>query len=121
IASTRPDESGADLVLEHVTKEFATSTAVYDLSLTIPQGSFFALLGPSGCGKTTTLRMVAGLESPTAGTIWINGKDVTDTKPYNRPVNTVFQSYALFPHLSVLENVAFGLRRMKVAYAREKA
>jgi spermidine/putrescine transport system ATP-binding protein len=120
-ASTRPDESGADLVLEHVTKEFATFTAVDDLSLTIPQGSFFALLGPSGCGKTTTLRMVAGLESPTAGTIWINGKDVTDTKPYNRPVNTVFQSYALFPHLSVLENVAFGLRRKKVADAREKA
>jgi len=120
-AGAGPDESGADLVLERVTKEFAAFTAVDDLSLTVPQGSFFALLGPSGCGKTTTLRMVAGLESPTSGTIYIDGKDVTDTKPYGRPVNTVFQSYALFPHLSVLENVAFGLRRKKVAEPREKA
>jgi len=119
--ASSPEETGADLVLERVTKEFATFTAVDDLSLSVPQGSFFALLGPSGCGKTTTLRMVAGLETPTSGTIRINGKDVTDTKPYGRPVNTVFQSYALFPHLSVLENVAFGLRRKKVAGAREKA
>jgi len=120
-AGLSPDDGGADLVLQHVTKEFATFTAVDDLSLSVPQGSFFALLGPSGCGKTTTLRMVAGLEMPTSGSIHINGKDVTDTKPYGRPVNTVFQSYALFPHLSVVENVAFGLRRKRVAGAREKA
>ncbi len=107
-------ESGAggqDLRLERITKRFATFTAVDDLSLTIPSGSFFALLGPSGCGKTTTLRMVAGLEEPTEGTILIGDQDVTDTKPYKRPVNTVFQSYALFPHLDIFENVAFGLRR----------
>jgi spermidine/putrescine transport system ATP-binding protein len=108
------DESGAagqDLRLERVTKRFGTFVAVDDLSLTIPSGSFFALLGPSGCGKTTTLRMVAGLEEPTEGTILIGDRDVTDAKPYKRPVNTVFQSYALFPHLDIFENVAFGLRR----------
>ena len=86
-------------------------TAVDDIDLTIPQGSFFALLGPSGCGKTTTLRMVAGLEEPTAGRIQIGDQDITGPKPYKRPVNTVFQSYALFPHLDIFENVAFGLRR----------
>jgi spermidine/putrescine transport system ATP-binding protein len=102
---------GRDLRLEHVTKRFGTFAAVDDLSLTIPSGSFFALLGPSGCGKTTTLRMVAGLEEPTAGTIHIGDADVTYAKPYKRPVNTVFQSYALFPHLDIFENVAFGLRR----------
>ena len=107
-----PAESGGrDLRLERVTKRFGTFVAVDDLSLTIPSGSFFALLGPSGCGKTTTLRMVAGLEEPTAGTILIGDDDVTNAKPYKRPVNTVFQSYALFPHLDIFENVAFGLRR----------
>lgn len=105
--------SGADLVLEHVTKDFGGVAAVDDLSLTVPAGSFFALLGPSGCGKTTTLRMVAGLERPTAGRILIGGEDVTATRAHQRPVNTVFQSYALFPHLTVLENVAFGLRRRR--------
>jgi spermidine/putrescine transport system ATP-binding protein len=94
-----------------LTKTFGSFTAVDDLDLTIPQGSFFALLGPSGCGKTTTLRMVAGLERPTAGRVSIGEHDITLTKPYQRPVNTVFQSYALFPHLSVIENVEFGLRR----------
>ena len=102
---------GGDLVLRGVTKRFGSFTAVDDLDLTVPQGSFFALLGPSGCGKTTTLRMVAGLESPTAGTIQIGGQHIVPLKPYRRPVNTVFQSYALFPHLSIFENVAFGLRR----------
>src|SRR6188472_4052982 len=105
------ESGGRDLRLEHVTKRFGSFTAVDDLSLTIPSGSFFALLGPSGCGKTTTLRMVAGLEEPTEGTIHIGDRDVTDAKPYKRPVNTVFQSYALFPHLDIFENVAFGLRR----------
>ncbi|WFE44856.1 ABC transporter ATP-binding protein [Verrucosispora sp. WMMD1129] len=100
-----------DLTLANLTKTFGTFTAVDDLSLTVPQGSFFALLGASGCGKTTTLRMVAGLEEPTSGQVLLNDRDVSRLRPYKRPVNTVFQSYALFPHLDVFENVAFGLRR----------
>jgi spermidine/putrescine transport system ATP-binding protein len=102
-------DSGAALEITGVTKAFGDFVAVDDLSLTVPSGSFFALLGPSGCGKTTTLRMVAGLEQPTTGTIAIGGKDVTGTRAHQRPVNTVFQSYALFPHLTVGEIVAFGL------------
>jgi spermidine/putrescine transport system ATP-binding protein len=102
---------GADLRIVDVTKRFGDFVAVDDLTLTIPAGSFFALLGPSGCGKTTTLRMVAGLEEPTQGANLIGDEDVTWNKPYKRPVNTVFQSYALFPHLDIWENVAFGLRR----------
>ncbi|MGH3361178.1 MAG: ABC transporter ATP-binding protein [Nocardioides sp.] len=97
--------------MEGVTKHFGDFVAVDDLALTVSRGSFFALLGPSGCGKTTTLRMVAGLEEPTAGRVLIGEEDITDLRPYKRPVNTVFQSYALFPHLTVFENVAFGLRR----------
>jgi spermidine/putrescine transport system ATP-binding protein len=112
-SSDGESSGGRDLRLDQVTKRFATFTAVDDLSLTIPSGSFFALLGPSGCGKTTTLRMVAGLEEPTAGRVMIGEEDVTYAKPYRRPVNTVFQSYALFPHLDVFENVAFGLRRRR--------
>jgi len=104
-------DAKGDLILEDVTKSFATFTAVDDLSLTVPRGSFFALLGPSGCGKTTTLRMVAGLEQPTAGRIKIGSTDLTGSRPYERPVNTVFQSYALFPHLTVRDNVAFGPKR----------
>jgi spermidine/putrescine transport system ATP-binding protein len=100
-----------DLVLENVTKRFGGMTAVDDLSVTVPQGSFFALLGASGCGKTTTLRMVAGLEELTDGTIRLGDKDITGLRPYRRPVNTVFQSYALFPHLNIEDNVAFGLRQ----------
>ncbi|PRI10697.1 ABC transporter ATP-binding protein [Leucobacter massiliensis] len=107
-------EAGADLELAGVQKRYPGFTAVEELDLRIPAGSFFALLGPSGCGKTTTLRMVAGLEDPTAGRILIGGTDVTSRKPHKRPVNTVFQSYALFPHMSVLENVAFGLRRRRI-------
>jgi spermidine/putrescine transport system ATP-binding protein len=103
------------LRLERVTKSFGSFTAVNKLDLDIPRGSFFALLGPSGCGKTTTLRMVAGLETPTSGTITLAGSDITYAKPYRRPVNTVFQSYALFPHLDIFENVAFGLRRRKAS------
>jgi spermidine/putrescine transport system ATP-binding protein len=100
-----------DLHLVRLTKRYGDHAAVDDLSLTIPAGSFFALLGPSGCGKTTTLRMVAGLEVPTEGMIRIGEQDITALRPYKRPVNTVFQSYALFPHMDIFENVAFGLRR----------
>ena len=104
-----------DLHLVNITKSFGSFTAVDDLTLTIPAGKFFALLGPSGCGKTTTLRMVAGLEQPTLGQIRLGEKDITTLRPYNRNINTVFQSYALFPHLDIYENIAFGLRRKKVS------
>ncbi|CAB4611801.1 unannotated protein [freshwater metagenome] len=103
-----------DLRLVNLTKQFGGTKAVDDLSITIPAGSFFALLGASGCGKTTTLRMVAGLEDPTHGQIFIGDQDVTELRAFQRPVNTVFQSYALFPHLDIFENVAFGLRRRGV-------
>jgi spermidine/putrescine transport system ATP-binding protein len=103
-----------DLQLQNLTKRFGDFLAVDDLTLTIPAGSFFALLGASGCGKTTTLRMVAGLDDPTQGEIRIGNADITHLKAYQRPVNTVFQSYALFPHLDIFENVAFGLRRRGV-------
>jgi spermidine/putrescine transport system ATP-binding protein len=103
-----------DVRLEGVTKRFDDVVAVDDVSLEIQRGSFFALLGPSGCGKTTTLRMIGGFEEPTAGTIHLGDREVTGLPPYKRDVNTVFQSYALFPHLNVLENVAFGLRRKGV-------
>src|SRR3990170_2938564 len=101
----------ADLRLAPLTKQFGAFRAVDALDLTIPAGSFFALLGPSGCGKTTTLRMIAGLEVPTEGSVRLGDDDVPWAKPYRRPVNTVFQNYALFPHLTIYENVAFGLRR----------
>lgn len=106
--------------LDHVTKRFGDFTAVDDISLEVGENRFFALLGPSGCGKTTTLRMIGGFEEPTEGTIYLHGEDVTGSKPYKRPVNTVFQSYALFPHLTVWENVAFGLRRRRVDDAEVK-
>jgi spermidine/putrescine transport system ATP-binding protein len=108
------DTPDSDIRLESVTKRFAETLAVDDLSLEIPRGSFFAMLGPSGCGKTTTLRMIGGFEDPTAGRVFLGGIDVTDHPPFRRDVNTVFQSYALFPHLSVERNVAFGLERKKV-------
>ena len=113
--------AGADLELIDVRKDFPGFTALDDMDLHIPAGQFFALLGPSGCGKTTTLRIVAGLETPTQGRVLIGGKDITDTKPHDRPVNTVFQSYALFPHMTILENVAFGLRQRKVEDPLAKA
>jgi spermidine/putrescine transport system ATP-binding protein len=104
-------ESVPDVRLERVTKQFDDVTAVDDVSLEIERGSFYALLGPSGCGKTTTLRMIGGFEEPTAGAIYLGEREVSGMPPYRRDVNTVFQSYALFPHLSIFENVAFGLRR----------
>jgi spermidine/putrescine transport system ATP-binding protein len=112
---SQASEGSRSLHLSQVTEEFGAFTAVNSLDLDVPHGSFFALLGPSGCGKTTTLRMVAGLETPTSGSIRIGDTDITYAKPYQRPVNTVFQSYALFPHLDIHENVAFGLRRRKSA------
>ena len=112
---------GADLELVGIRKEFPGFVASEDLDLKIPAGEFFALLGPSGCGKTTTLRLVAGLDSPTKGKILIGNQDVSSMKPHERPVNTVFQNYALFPHMSVLENVAFGLRQRKVSDPLPKA
>jgi spermidine/putrescine transport system ATP-binding protein len=114
-------ERGADLELTGIQKRFPGFTAIEHLDLTIPAGSFFALLGPSGCGKTTTLRLVAGLEQPTQGRILIGGRDVTDTKAHERPVNTVFQSYALFPHMTIIENVAFGLKRRRIGDATSRA
>ena len=110
----RRDGGVVDVRLERVTKQFADVTAVDDLTLDIYSGEFISLLGPSGCGKTTTLRIIGGFEEPTAGTIFLGGSDVTTRPPYRRDVNTVFQSYALFPHLDVYENVAFGLRRRKL-------
>jgi spermidine/putrescine transport system ATP-binding protein len=103
-----------DVRLDRVSKLFGDVAAVDHLSLDVQEGEFFSLLGPSGCGKTTTLRMIGGFEDPTYGTIYLGELDVTDLPPYRRDVNTVFQSYALFPHLDVFENVAFGLRRKKV-------
>ena len=100
--------------LRSVTKRFDELVAVDDLSLDLGRGEFFTLLGPSGCGKTTTLRMIAGFERPTEGEIRIEGEDVAQLPPHKRPTNTVFQSYALFPHLSVEANVGFGLKRKKV-------
>jgi spermidine/putrescine transport system ATP-binding protein len=115
-----PITAGGDLRLTRITKSYGDFKAVDDLTLTIPKGSFFALLGPSGCGKTTTLRMLAGLEEPTAGSIHLGETDITTTRPYQRPINTVFQNYALFPHLTIFENIAFGLRRRGVKDVKEQ-
>ena len=110
-----PPETVPDTVLglRRLFKDFATQRAVADVSLEIPRGAFFSLLGPSGCGKTTILRMIAGFETPTAGEIWLNGERIDSLAPYQRNVNTVFQSYALFPHLTVQGNVEFGLVHKK--------
>jgi spermidine/putrescine transport system ATP-binding protein len=110
----QPADAGPSVELEGVTKRFGDFTAVRGLDLAFARGEFFTLLGPSGCGKTTTLRMVAGFERPSEGRVLIDGVDVADLPPFRRPTNTVFQSYALFPHLSVEDNVAFGLRRKRV-------
>ncbi len=111
---TRADENSSGVELNNVGKRFGDLVAVDDLSLELARGEFFTLLGPSGCGKTTTLRMLAGFEQPDAGEIRIEGENVAGLPPHRRPTNTVFQSYALFPHLSVEANVAFGLRRKRV-------
>ncbi|MGW1247016.1 ABC transporter ATP-binding protein [Streptomyces sp. NPDC002535] len=111
---------GGDVRLTGISKSYGSFTAVHPLDLTVPQGSFFALLGASGCGKTTTLRMIAGLEDPSTGTVFLGDKDVTDLPPYKRPVNTVFQSYALFPHMDITENIAFGLRRRGIKSVKKQ-
>ncbi|MGB8398470.1 ABC transporter ATP-binding protein, partial [Bradyrhizobium sp.] len=105
------------LRIEGVSKKFGTFRAVDALSLDIRAGEFFALLGPSGCGKTTLLRMLAGFETPDEGRILLAGKDIARVLPHQRPVNMMFQNYALFPHLSVRDNIAFGLERARVARA----
>jgi spermidine/putrescine transport system ATP-binding protein len=104
----------AGVALEGLSKRFGDVEAVRRLDLEVREGEFFSLLGPSGCGKTTTLRLIAGFEQPTSGRIVLGGQDVTDTPPHKRPVNTVFQNYALFPHLNVRDNVGFGLRFKEV-------
>lgn len=115
--TTRPPETvtaGGRISIHGLRKSFGENHAVADLDLEIEPGEFISLLGPSGCGKTTLLRMIAGFEEPTAGQILLDGQDMSDLPAYRRPVNTVFQSYALFPHMSVAENVAYGLKRAKV-------
>lgn len=114
------DRSEEVVRLEHVSKRFGDFVAVHDADFAVARGEFFALLGPSGCGKTTTLRMIAGFETPTSGAIRLEGVDVSRVPPYRRNVNTVFQQYALFPHMSVWDNVAFGPRSRKVATAETK-
>ena len=111
------------LELRDLVKHYPGHQAVDGVSLAIPQGGFYSLLGPSGCGKTTTLRMVAGFETPTSGDVLLDGEVVNHRRPYERNVTTVFQSYALFPHLTVRGNVEFGLRRRgakDMAQARER-
>ncbi|WP_342361061.1 ABC transporter ATP-binding protein [Terrarubrum flagellatum] len=105
----------AYLSLQHLGKRYSDFTAVHDLTLNVPRGELVALLGPSGCGKTTTLRMIAGLASATSGRVIVNGKDITAAPPYQRDMGVVFQSYALFPHMTVAKNVAFGLQMRNVA------
>ena len=107
---TAGSSNDAVIVLDHVSKRFGATTAVDDVDLAIGRGEFFSLLGPSGCGKTTTLRMIAGFETPTEGRILLEGVDVSTVPPYKRNVNMVFQNYALFPHMTVSENIAFGPR-----------
>ncbi|HYJ61305.1 MAG TPA: ABC transporter ATP-binding protein [Actinomycetota bacterium] len=107
--------AGGDVQLVDLVKRFGDFTAVSGINLEMPSGEFFSLLGPSGCGKTTTLRMIAGFERPTGGQILLDGEDMAQTPPHKRDVNTVFQNYALFPHLTVQQNVGFGLKYQKVA------
>ena len=118
--TARPDERGS-VVLDRMTKRYGDQAAVDDLSLTIQPGEFISLLGPSGCGKTTTLRMIAGFEHPDAGDIRISGSSVLGLPPYRRNVNTVFQAYALFPHMTVAENVAYGLQQKRAPRSRRSA
>src|SRR5712672_3866191 len=117
-----PGSNGAyDVELRAVTKRFGSLTAVDAINLKVRKGEFLSLLGPSGCGKTTSLRMIAGFEQPDEGEILIGGRDAVGVPPYKREVNTVFQQYALFPHMSVLDNVAYGLKQRRVGKAERYA
>jgi spermidine/putrescine transport system ATP-binding protein len=113
-------EKQVEVGLYDVTKRFGETTAVDDVTIEVARGEFFSLLGPSGCGKTTSLRMIAGFEEPTEGRVVLTGHDIVGVPPFKRNVNTVFQSYALFPHLTVADNVAFGLRRKKIGKSEVK-
>ncbi|MEI7593110.1 MAG: ABC transporter ATP-binding protein [Actinomycetes bacterium] len=118
VSSLEPAPSARAVIeIDHVTKRFEDHVAVDDANFSIAEGEFFSMLGPSGCGKTTTLRMIAGFETPTEGAIRLEGVDVSKVPPYKRNVNTVFQQYALFPHMTVFDNVAFGPRSQKIAKA----
>jgi spermidine/putrescine transport system ATP-binding protein len=108
------DSRGAGIELRGVSKRYGANVALRELDLEISDGEFFCLLGPSGCGKTTTLNLIGGFVGPTEGTIWLRGQRIDTLPPHKRPVNTVFQSYALFPHMSVRDNVAFGLKMDRV-------
>ena len=108
------------LRLENLCKDYGQGMILHHLNLDIEQGEFLTLLGPSGCGKTTTLRMIAGLESVTEGRVWLEGRDITQLPPEKRPLNTVFQSYALFPHMNVFQNIAYGLKVKGVKKAEQK-
>ena len=119
-ASARIETGHPDVEIIDVTKVFGDVTAVDRMSLRIASGAFYSLLGPSGCGKTTTLRMIAGFEQPTAGEILLAGQPIAGVPPYRRNVNTVFQHYALFPHMDVAQNVGYGLRQKKVGRAEEQ-
>src|SRR5258708_36203826 len=109
-----PENDRVAIALDRVSKRFGSHAAVDDLTLEIREGEFFSMLGPSGCGKTTSLRMIAGFETPDAGRIVLEGADVTAVSANRRPVNMVFQQYALFPHMSIYDNVAFGLKLKRV-------
>ena len=112
--------AGGHVQLRELTKRFEDVTAVDGINATVNGGEFFSMLGPSGCGKTTTLRMIAGFERPSSGEIVLDGTDVAQVPPHERNVHTVFQNYALFPHLDVYGNIAFGLRRQKVSKNDER-
>jgi len=111
-------QSDAFISIRNVNKYFGRFRAIDDVSIDIAHGEFFSLLGSSGCGKTTLLRMLAGFESPTSGEIFIDGQPMTNVPPHHRPVNMVFQSYAIFPHLNVRDNIAYGLRKQKLPRAK---
>src|SRR5712691_7649370 len=113
-------DASVGIAVEGVRKRYGKVEAVHDVTLAISEGEFFSLLGPSGCGKTTTLRMIAGFETPDEGRILLQDRDVTSISPNRRPVNMVFQQYALFPHMSIYDNVAFGLKVKSVPRAEHR-